>query len=251
MPWFVILLLMLIFNGVFPAGLASKSKTITINPTVSGVIRNTGENYTEAWQANEGDKLYTTSGGYGSITTGHFLSDSTYYIYRGFMQFDTGFLNSFDVVRDVTLEIQVSEAHGDWTPNTQLWNCHVGAELELTDYSGCESANFAFNNAEIEGDSLRVSIKSGLIRKAGFTGLCLRLAHEVEGEPPTDSDGDQLIYFIACGSIKLTITYFEGSKAGDPPENKGKNPWSPADYFIAGGISFLSFTSCSNGDGNR
>jgi hypothetical protein len=194
--------------------------TLTIDSLSSdGYIYNSNTNYNTAWGASTG--MVSSSATYISIGQKKTGVPSTYYVYRGFLLFDTSSIPSNVVIDNATLSLYKYEDYSttDFTITIQDGQpVYPHNPLQVGDYSrvyyqgnggGLNTANFVNGRNNITLTNL------SWITKGGTTKLCLRSSRDISGTAPT---GDEHVnvcsyeYALPAHAPRLVIEYRNQSK---------------------------------------
>jgi hypothetical protein len=168
--------------------------TLTVNVSKSdGYLYKFDSNYKSVWTASDG----TVSNDDSYILIGQINTTSdppSYYIYRGFLQFDTSELPTNACINNATLSLFKKDNYSatDFTITVQNGQpTYPNDSLEEGDYDkehysgnggGLGTVNF------INGRNNITLTDLGWINVGGITKLCLRSSRDIEGTEPTGQE---------------------------------------------------------------
>jgi hypothetical protein len=213
-----------LLSGLKISDLNSMVFPVVIDPTLSvnslsndGYIWKSDKTYNTAWSAPSG--TVDSSSTYLSI--GQTLSSSVYYLYRGFVLFDTSSLPSNAYLDSAVLSLYKKDdfsttdflltiQNGQPTyPHNPLQATDYGKSLYSGNGGSLNTANFVNGRNNITLTNL------SWVNKIGTTKLCLRSSRDISGTTPT---GNEYVNVYSAnaplqGEVpKLIITYRNQSK---------------------------------------
>lgn len=219
-----------LLSGLRVTTLNSMTFPVVIDPTIAlysssddGFLYNYSTNYNSAWINANGFINNSDT----SITIGQKkqsgMPSSTYYIYRGFLFFNTSSLTANSFIQNATLSLYKCS---DYSATDFLITVQNGqptyphSRLTTTDYNKAHySGNGGALNTNVFGNGynniyLNSSGRSW-INRTGWTKLCLRSNRDISGTTPTGNEYVSVTSneFLGFGcQPKLTITYRNHSK---------------------------------------
>jgi hypothetical protein len=212
-----------LLSGVKVAALNSMTFPVVIDPTLTiysisndGFIYNSGSNYNTVRTASTG----TVNSSWTYLSIGQKKTGSTYYIYRGFVFFNTSTLPSNAYLDNATLSLYKKDDYSTTDFTIMIQNgqpTYPHKPMQSGDYN----KNFYSGNG---GTLLTQSFTNGYnaiilsnlswINKTGITKLCLRSDRDISGIAPTGNEYVN-VYANEKGSgyqPKLVISYRNQSK---------------------------------------
>jgi hypothetical protein len=212
-----------LLSGVKVAVLSSMMFPVVVDPTLTvystsndGFISNSGSNYNTVRTASTG----TVNNSWTHLTIGQKKTGSTYYIYRGFVFFNTSALPSNAYLDNATLSLYKKDDYSTTDFVITIQNgqpTYPHKPMQSVDYN----KNYYSGNG---GTLLTQSFTNGYdaivlsnlswINKTGVTKLCLRSDRDINGIAPTGNEYVN-VYANEKGSgyqPKLVINYRNQSK---------------------------------------
>jgi hypothetical protein len=212
-----------LLSGVKVAALNSMTFPVVVDPTLTiysisndGFIYNSGSNYNTVRTASTG----TVNSSWTYLSIGQKKTGSTYYIYRGFVFFNTSTLPSNAYLDNATLSLYKKDDYSTTDFTIMIQNgqpTYPHKPMQSGDYN----KNFYSGNG---GTLLTQSFTNGYnaiilsnlswINKTGITKLCLRSDRDISGIAPTGNEYVN-VYANEKGSgyqPKLVISYRNQSK---------------------------------------
>ena len=213
-----------------------------------GFLWRTGDDYSTIW--NMGDGLI----GDPNIGIGQMGAIVFFWIYRGFVYFDTSSLPDSVTITSATLSLyghsdyseydfsivvqngQPTYPHDPMTAGDYYRGCYSGNGGSLnTNYFSINSYNdIALNNYGI-----------GWINKQGTTKLCLRSNNEIDGDEPYNNQELVIVYGSSGRESrpKLTVEYINQAP------NKPQQPYGPTSGKP--GVEYTYITSTTDPEGDQ
>ena len=217
-----------LLSGLPVSTLSLMTFPVVIDPSITlyssssdGHISASNTNYNTAWTASQGTISDTNT--YFNIGQRKASGvPGTYYVYRGFLYFNTGPLQMSAVIDTVTLSLY---KYSDSSTTDFLVTVQNGQPtypddpLKATDY---DKSHYSGNGGQFNTNSFttgynNITLNStglGWINQSGWTRLCLRSSRDISGTTPTGSEYIG-VYSSEQGSgyqPKLVITYRNQSK---------------------------------------
>jgi hypothetical protein len=195
--------------------------TLTVTSLTSdGYIYASNTDYSTAWTASSGSISDTSD----YISIGQKkqagIPTSTYYIYRGFLMFNTSELPDKANVTGATLSLYKKDDFSTTDFNLTLQNgqpFYPHDELNPSDYnknhySGCGGGLNTYYFAD--GWNNITITELDWIQHGGITKLCLRSKRDIDGTAPTSGEFVNVYSADESGEYmpKLVVTYFNQSK---------------------------------------
>jgi PKD repeat protein len=212
-----------LLSGVKVTALSSMTFPVVIDPTLTvysissdGFIYSSGSNYNTVRTASTG--TVNSSGTY--LTIGQKKSGSTYYIYRGFVFFNTSTLPSNAYLDNATLSLYKKDDYSTTDFVITIQNgqpTYPHKPMLSVDYNkNFYSGNGGTLPTQSFTNGYNAIILSNLswINKTGITKLCLRSDRDINGIAPTGNEYVN-VYANEKGSgyqPKLVINYRNQSK---------------------------------------
>lgn len=213
-----------VLSGLKVSDVTAMIFPVVIDPTLSvnslsndGFISKSDKVYNTAWSAPTG--TVDSSSTYLSI--GQTLSSSTYYVYRGFVMFNTSSLPSNAYLDSAILSLYKKD---DFSTTDFLLTIQNGQPtfphnpLQTSDYSkSLYSGNGgSFNTANFVNGRNNITLTNlSWVNRIGTTKLCLRSSRDISGTTPS---GNEYVNVYSAnaplqGEVpKLIITYRNQSK---------------------------------------
>jgi hypothetical protein len=196
-------------------------QTLTVYSTSNdGYIYNSGTNYNTVRNATSG--TVNSSGTY--ITIGQRkqpgIPTSTYYVYRGFVFFNTSTLPSNAYLDNATLSLYKKDDCSTTDFDITIQNgqpTYPHEPMQSNDYNkNSYSGNGGMLNTSEFTSGYNAILLSNLnwINKTGITKLCLRSSRDINAKTPTGSEYVNVHSneFLGMGPAKLVIMYRNQSK---------------------------------------
>jgi hypothetical protein len=203
--------------------LSTNVTTSTVNTAISssssdGGAYNQGVSYSTVRTASTASSIFTSAS---YIALGQYYEHTSllYFIYRGYLYFDTSTIPSWATITSVTLSIYIKSDYSTTDFNATIVNgqpVYPHDPLVSTDYyygyySGTGGTK---STSTITGlgywNITLTSTGIGWITKEGITKLCLRSSRDINGDTPTMSEEFIQFYSNEQGASyapKLYITY--------------------------------------------
>jgi len=216
-----------LFSGLKVSTLSTMTFPVVIDPTMTvystssdGYISNSGNNYNTVWTATTG--TVDSSGTYISIGQ-KMVSGPTYYLYRGFVFFNTSSLPSNAYIDTATLSLykkddfsttdfDITIQNGQPTyPHDSMQSSDYNKNYYIGNGGSLNTAQFSSGYNDIKMTNLN------WITKGGTTKLCLRSSRDINGNTPTGNEYVNVYsseFLGMCGS-KLVVVYRNQSKIKD------------------------------------
>ena len=214
-----------LLSGLKIADLNAMTFPVVIDPTLT-VYTSSNDGYIYTNNANYNTVRNATSGTVGSSATTLYLGQrkfgSTYFIYRGFLMFNTTALPSNAYIDNATISLY---KNSDYSTTDFLLTVQNGQPtyphnpLQTTDYNkDYYSGNGgSFNTSGFGSGYNNINLNTNGIswlNKSGWTKLCLRSNRDINGNAPTGNEFI-IVYANEQGSgyqPKLVINYRNQSK---------------------------------------
>jgi hypothetical protein len=216
-----------LLSGMKLSDLNEMTFPVVIDPTLTveslssdGYIYNSNANYNTAWSASTG--TVSSSATYISIGQKKTVPGvPNYYVYRGFLFFNTSSLPSNMLIDNATLSLYKMDDYSttDFTITVQNGQpTYPHNPLQTADYSkGYYSGNGGdLNTAYFVNGRNNISLTNlSWITKGGTTKLCLRSSRDISGTTPTGNEYVNVYsyeYTLPNHAPKLVIEYRNQSK---------------------------------------
>ncbi len=217
-----------LLSGVPYTTLTAMTFPVVIDPTITttslasdGFIYNSGTSYSTVRTATSGTVNSTAT----SITIGQKKVSSTYYIYRGFVIFNTTTLPSNAYIDNATLSLyKVSDF------STTDFSITIQNGQSTYPHTPMQASDYNKNDYAGNGGTLNTTLFTtgynpinitnlNWITKNGTTKLCLRSSRDINGNTPTGNEyitvGSHEYNGGLTGQPKLVINYRNQSKIKD------------------------------------
>jgi len=217
-----------LLSGLPVSALNDMTFPVVVDPSITlyssssdGHISASSTSYNTAWTASQG--TISDANTYFNIGQRKVSGvPGTYYVYRGFLYFDTGPLQMSAAIDTVTLSLY---KYSDYSTTDFLVTVQNGQPiypddpLKATDYNKSHYSGDGgqFNTNGFTTGYNAITLNStglGWINQSGWTRLCLRSSRDISGTSPTGSEYIG-VYSSEQGSgyqPKLVITYRNQSK---------------------------------------
>ncbi|HIG98985.1 MAG TPA: LamG domain-containing protein, partial [Thermoplasmata archaeon] len=214
-----------LLSGLDVSDLNAMTFPVVVDPTLT-VYSSSNDGYIYANNANYNTVRNATSGTVGSSATTLYLGQrkfgSTYFVYRGFILFNTTALPSNAYIDNATISLY---KNSDYSSTDFLLTVQNGqptyphSPLQSTDYNkDYYSGNGgSFNTSGFGSGYNNINLNTNGIswlNKTGWTKLCLRSNRDINGNAPTGNEF-VIVYANEYGSgyqPKLVINYRNQSK---------------------------------------
>ena len=214
-----------LLSGLKVADLNEMSFPVVIDPTLTvyslssdGYIYNSGSSYNTVQSASTG--TVDSSSSYLTIGQKKVALGPTYYVYRGFVFFNTSTLPSNVYLDDATLSLYKKDDYSTTDFDITIQNGQPtyprnpmqSADYNKNYYSGnggtLSTSGFTSGYNEIRMNNL------SWINKTGITKLCLRSSRDISGTAPTGNEYVNVYSneFLGMCPPKLVINYRNQSK---------------------------------------
>ncbi len=213
-----------LLSGLKVSNLNAMTFPVVIDPTLTvysissdGHIYNSGTSYTTVHAASNG----TVDGSGSFITIGQKkIFPGTYYIYRGFVFFNTSTLPSNAYLDDATLSLYKKDDYSTTDFDITIQNGQPtyphnpmqSADYNKNDYSG-NGGTLSTSGFTSGYNAIRMNNISW-INKTGITKLCLRSSRDISGTAPTGNEYVNVYSneFLGMNPPRLVINYRNQSK---------------------------------------
>ena len=214
-----------LLSGLKVSDLATMTFPVVIDPTLTvnastsdGYLYNSGSNYNTVWSSGKGP--VSSDEKYISIGQRKEYFPLNYWVYRGFLFFDTSELPANANIKNATLSLYKNDDYSatDFTitvqngqpayPNDPLEDGDYDKEHYSGNGGGLNTTNFVNGRNNITLSNLN------WITAGGVTKLCLRSSRDINGNTPTQSEY-VTVYATEQGDEfqpRLTIIYSNQSK---------------------------------------
>ncbi len=214
-----------LLSGLKVSNLNAMTFPVVIDPTLTvysissdGYIYNSGTNYNTVRTATSG--TVNSAGAYITIGQRKLFFPDTYYIYRGFVFFNTSTLPSNAYLDDATLSIYKKDDYSTTDFDITIQNgqpIYPHNPMQTGDYNkNYYSGNGgALNTASFTSGYNAIKMNNlSWINKTGITKLCLRSSRDISGTAPTGNEYVNVHSneFLGMCPPKLVINYRNQSK---------------------------------------
>ncbi|HWR27470.1 MAG TPA: LamG-like jellyroll fold domain-containing protein [Candidatus Thermoplasmatota archaeon] len=214
-----------LLSGLKVSDLNAMTFPVVIDPTLTvysissdGHVYNSGTSYTTVQAASTG--TVSGSGAYITIGQRKLYFPDTYYIYRGFVFFNTSTLPSNAYLDDAALSLYKKDDYSSTDFDITIQNgqpTYPHNPMQSSDYNkNYYSGNGGSLNTSKFTSGYNAITLSNLnwINKTGITKLCLRSSRDISGTAPTGSEYVNVhsSEFLGMCPPKLVINYRNQSK---------------------------------------